>query len=323
MSQRDKILALQEQLSTVIVGQEKLINRLLVALLSDGHLLVEGAPGLAKTKAIKSLAERIAGQFHRIQFTPDLLPSDVTGTEIFRPQEGTFTFQPGPIFHNLVLADEINRAPAKVQSALLEAMGERQISVGPTTHSLPELFMVMATQNPIEQEGNYPLPEAQLDRFLMHVTIDYPNAESEHRILNLARQEARDSANKTAHPEKIQLPQEVLFSARNEVLDVHMAKEVEEYIVQLVMASRQPSAYDEEFASWIEYGISPRGSIALDRCSKSLAWLDGRNFVTPADVQSVAHDTLRHRIGITYDAEARGMDKDALVDELLRRVTTP
>lgn len=323
MSQRDKILALQTQLSTVIVGQEKLINRLLVALLSNGHLLVEGAPGLAKTKAIKSLAERVAAQFHRIQFTPDLLPADITGTEIFRPQEGSFTFQPGPIFHNLVLADEINRAPAKAQSALLEAMGERQISVGPTTHNLPELFMVMATQNPIEQEGTYPLPEAQLDRFLMHVTIDYPSAEAEHLILNLARQEAKQSATKSHHTDQIQLPQEALFAARNEVLDVHMAKEVEEYIVQLVMASRNPKAYDEEFASWIEYGISPRGSIALDRCAKSLAWLDDRDFVTPADVQSVAHDTLRHRIGITYDAEALGMDKDALVDALLNRVTAP
>ncbi|MBL4608222.1 MAG: MoxR family ATPase, partial [Pseudomonadales bacterium] len=267
--------------------------------------------------------ERIAGEFHHIQFTPDLLPSDITGTEIFRPQEGSFTFQPGPIFHNLVLADEINRAPAKVQSALLEAMGERQISVGPTTHNLPELFMVMATQNPIEQEGTYPLPEAQLDRFLMHVTIDYPDAQSEHRIINLARQEAKDSSTKSQSQNKIQLPQEVLFSARKEVLDIHMAQEVEEYIVQLVMASRNPSAYDEDFASWIEYGISPRGSIALDRCSKSLAWLDGRDFVTPADVQSVAHDTLRHRIGITYDAEARGMNKDTLVDELLNRVTAP
>lgn len=322
MSQQEKITELAQQLTSSIIGQEKLINRLFVALLSDGHLLVEGAPGLAKTKAIKTLSERIAGSFHRIQFTPDLLPADVTGTEIYRPQEGSFTFQPGPIFHNLVLADEINRAPAKVQSALLEAMGERQVSIGPKTHILPKLFMVMATQNPIEQEGTYPLPEAQLDRFLMHVTIDYPDAESEHKILALVRKETA-SDSQSSREELPKLPIETLFLARKEVAAVYMSPEIEEYIVQLVIASRQPERYDAEFASWIEYGISPRGSIALDRCARSVAWLDGRDFVTPADVQEVAHDTLRHRIGISYEAEARGMTKDTLVDELINRVSAP
>lgn len=322
MSQRENILELEKQLSSIIVGQEKLINRLLIALLADGHLLVEGAPGLAKTKAIKSLAERIAGTFHRIQFTPDLLPADVTGTDIYRAQEGGFSFQPGPIFHNLILADEINRAPAKVQSALLEAMAERQISVGLTTHALPELFMVMATQNPIEQEGTYPLPEAQLDRFLLHVCIDYPDAAAEHKILALVRNEAKNK-DKIAPSQGMQLPQNALFLARQDVLNVYMAPEIEEYIVQIIMASRKPAAYDAALASWIDYGISPRGSIALDRCSRALAWLEGRDFVTPADVQAIAHDALQHRIGISFEAEARGMDRHALIDALLNRVTAP
>jgi MoxR-like ATPase len=322
MSQRKNILELEKQLSSIIVGQEKLINRLLIALLADGHLLVEGAPGLAKTKAIKSLAEHIAGTFHRIQFTPDLLPADVTGTDIYRAQEGGFFFQPGPIFHNLILADEINRAPAKVQSALLEAMAERQISVGLTTHSLPELFMVMATQNPIEQEGTYPLPEAQLDRFLLHVCIDYPDAAAEHKILALVRNEAKNK-DKIVSGQGIQLPQNALFMARQDVLNVYMAPEIEEYIVQIIMASRKPAAYDAALASWIDYGISPRGSIALDRCSRALAWLEGRDFVSPADVQAIAKDALQHRIGISFEAEARGMNKSALIEALLDRVTAP
>lgn len=322
MSQREAILELKNQLGQQIVGQEVLIHRLLLALLADGHLLVEGAPGLAKTKAIKCLAERIAGTFHRIQFTPDLLPADVTGSDIYRAQEGSFSFQPGPIFHNLILADEINRAPAKVQSALLEAMAERQISVGMKTHALPELFMVMATQNPIEQEGTYPLPEAQLDRFLLHVCIDYPDATAEHKILALVRNEAKKN-NATAQTACQQVPQNLLFLARQEILNVYMAPEIEDYIVQLVMASRKPAAYDAELAALIEYGISPRGSIALDRCARASAWLEGRDFVTPSDVQNIAHDVLRHRIGLSFEAEARGMNKNDLINALLDRVTAP
>lgn len=303
-------------LQSQIIGQGKLIERLFIALLADGHLLVEGAPGLAKTKAIKSLAQTIAGDFHRIQFTPDLLPGDVTGTEIYRPEDGSFRFQRGPIFHNLVLADEINRAPAKVQSALLEAMAERQISVGRETYRLPELFLVMATQNPIEQEGTYPLPEAQLDRFLMHVTVDYPALDAERKILALARNEASEI---TVAPPEV-LGQEVIQAARQEVLNIHMADNVEEYIVQLIMASRAPQNYSKELAGWIEYGGSPRATIALDRCSRARAWLRGRDFVSPDDVQAMIHDILRHRLILSFEAEANGVNKDQVVDSLLQHV---
>ena len=324
MSNRDAILALKESLCEQIIGQAHLVDRLLIAILADGHLLVEGAPGLAKTKAIKALAKGVEGDFHRIQFTPDLLPADVTGTEIYRPQDGSFTFQPGPIFHNLVLADEINRAPAKVQSALLEAMAERQISVGKHTHALPPLFLVMATQNPIEQEGTYPLPEAQLDRFLMHVTIDYPDAASEKKILQLARMEAMDKQ----HPEDtssdpIHVTQQQIFAARAEIIELHMIPDIEEYIVQFTMATRNPLAYGDDLSSWIEYGVSPRGTIALDACARAHAWLNDRDFVTPEDVQAVAHDTLRHRIGLTFEAEAKGVTADHIIDELIDRVSAP
>lgn len=281
MENQEAFKQLKIWLQGQIIGQEKLVERLLVALLADGHLLVEGAPGLAKTKAIKCLGEAIEGDFHRIQFTPDLLPGDVTGTDIFRPEDGSFCFQPGPIFHNLVLADEINRAPAKVQSALLEAMAERQVSVGRQSYGLPELFLVMATQNPIEQEGTYPLPEAQLDRFLMYVTIDYPDLDAERRILALARREA---SREPDAPGRI-LSQAEITGARQEVLQIHMAPSVEEYIVQLVLASRAPHNYSEKLAGWIEYGASPRATIALDRCCRALAWLKGRDFVNPDDVQ--------------------------------------
>ncbi|MBA56047.1 MAG: AAA family ATPase [Pseudomonadales bacterium] len=324
MSNRDAILALKESLCEQIIGQAHLVDRLLIAILADGHLLVEGAPGLAKTKAIKALATGVEGDFHRIQFTPDLLPADVTGTEIYRPQDGSFSFQPGPIFHNLVLADEINRAPAKVQSALLEAMAERQISVGKHTHKLPPLFLVMATQNPIEQEGTYPLPEAQLDRFLMHVTIDYPDAASEKKILQLARMEAMDKN----HPEEqtadpIHVTQQQIFAARSEIIELHMIPDIEEYIVQFTMATRNPLAYGDDLSSWIEYGVSPRGTIALDACARAHAWLHDRDFVTPEDVQAVAHDTLRHRIGLTFEAEAKGVTADHIIDELIDRVSAP
>lgn len=307
---------LTQALSANIIGQHHLIDRLLIALLADGHLLVEGAPGLAKTKAINALADHIEGDFKRIQFTPDLLPGDITGTEIYRPEEGTFKFQQGPIFHNLILADEINRAPAKVQSALLEAMAERQVSVGGNTMPLEKLFLVMATQNPIEQEGTYPLPEAQLDRFLMHVVIGYPNAEAEQKILRLVRGEAMEQA--PAIVEK--MTQEDIFSARQETLNLHLSESVEQYIVQLIMATREPQQYGDDIANWIDYGASPRGTIALERCARAHAWLNGRDFVSPDDVQAVAHDVLRHRILLSFEAEASGMTTDKVINELILRV---
>jgi len=320
MQHRESILTLEKWLSDQIIGQQKLVNRLLIALLADGHLLVEGAPGLAKTKAIKILAEGIEGDFHRIQFTPDLLPSDITGTEIYRAQEGTFEFQKGPIFHNLILADEINRAPAKVQSALLEGMGERQVSFGRQTFQLPELFLVMATQNPIEQEGTYPLPEAQLDRFLMHVAIDYPDAASERNILQLVRNEAITGVNESLVPPKI--TQETIFAARQQILQLHMAPVVEEYIVQLTMATRTAEAYGEDLANWLDYGASPRGTISLDLCARANAFLLGRDFVSPDDVQAVVHDVFRHRIIVSFEAEAMGIDADQILDTLIQRVAS-
>ena len=307
---------LRDWLTRRIVGQPHLVDRLLIALLADGHLLVEGPPGLAKTRAIRSLAEGIHGSFQRIQFTPDLLPGDVTGSDIFRPQNSSFEFQSGPIFHNLVLADEINRAPAKVQSALLEAMAERQVSVGTSTYALPELFMVMATQNPIEQEGTYPLPEAQLDRFLMHVLVGYPDAETERNILRLVRGE--DSKGESSAFDA--LTEETVKAARQQVLQLHMADAVEEYIVQLVMATRSPQAYDSELAGWLDYGGSPRATLALDRCARAHAWLRGNDFVAPDDVQSVAHDVLRHRVITSFEAEANGIDSGAVIDRLLSKV---
>ena len=307
---------LESWLGQQIVGQQDLIHKLMLALLADGHLLVEGAPGLAKTRAIKEMAVGIEGSFHRIQFTPDLLPGDITGTDIFRPQTGAFEFQHGPIFNNLVLADEINRAPAKVQSALLEAMAERQVSIGSKTYPLPELFLVMATQNPIEQEGTYPLPEAQLDRFLMHVRVSYPDATAEQAILRLARNEAGGSHN--TPPDTVS--QSDIFSARKAVLDIHMAPAVEEYIVQLIIGSREPSAYDSELADWLEFGASPRATIALDRCARANAWIAGRDYVSPDDVQAVALDCLRHRLIISFEAEAAGISSDNVVERLIQRV---
>jgi MoxR-like ATPase len=307
---------LESWLSHQIIGQHDLVKKLLIALLADGHLLVEGAPGLAKTRAIKMMADGMEGDFHRVQFTPDLLPGDITGTDVFRPQLGTFEFQAGPIFHNLILADEINRAPAKVQSALLEAMAERQVSVGGTTYPLPDLFLVMATQNPIEQEGTYPLPEAQLDRFLMHVKVDYPNAEAERDILKLARREAGGND----QPKRPSVSADTIFQARNAVLDIHMAEPVEEYIVQLIIASRQPEAYSDELATWIEYGASPRATIGLDRCARAHAWLAGRDFVSPDDVAAMAHDVLRHRLVVSYEGEIAGVTSDGVIDRLLELV---
>jgi MoxR-like ATPase len=293
-------------------------------LLADGHLLVEGAPGLAKTTAIRALAARLEADFARVQFTPDLLPADLTGTDIWRPQEGRFEFQPGPIFHSLLLADEINRAPAKVQSALLEAMGEHQVTVGRQTYRLPPLFLVMATQNPIEQEGTFPLPEAQLDRFLMYVRIGYPQAEAETEILRLARERARGALQTGASSASgLRIRQEEVFAARRAVLDLHLAPPLERYLIELVLASRSPQRYDAALARRIAWGASPRGSIALERCARARAWLQGREFVIPEDVRAVAPDVLRHRLLPSFEAMAEGWDGDRLVEALLQQVPLP
>ncbi len=302
-----------------IIGQDVLIERMLTALLADGHLLVEGAPGLAKTRAINVLSQGIEADFHRIQFTPDLLPADLTGTDIYRPQDGSFEFQPGPLFHNLVLADEINRSPAKVQSALLEAMAERQITVGRETYPLPALFMVMATQNPLEHEGTYPLPEAQLDRFMLFLRIAYPEPRHERAILKLARDEVRDPPVTDAKP----IGQTTLFAARQQVADVYMADALEEYLVQLILATRNPGIFAEELGGWLQYGASPRATIALDRAARARAWLKGRQYVAPEDIQTLAPDILRHRLILTYTAEAEGITADQCIQELLRRVAVP
>lgn len=314
--------ALRDGLSQDIVGQSGLVERLLIALLADGHLLVEGAPGLAKTSAIRALAARLEADFARVQFTPDLLPADLTGTEVWRPQDGHFEFLPGPIFHPVLLADEINRAPAKVQSALLEAMGERQVTVGRQTYPLPPLFLVMATQNPIEQEGTFPLPEAQLDRFLMYVRIGYPEAAAEAEILRLARERAR-AAIQAVTTAPARMPLEDVFAARAAVLDLHVAPPLERYLIELVLASRDARRYDPDLARRIAWGASPRGSIALERCARARAWLAGRDFVTPDDVREVAPDVLRHRVLPSYEATAEGWDGERLVQALLDKVPLP
>ena len=313
---------LRDDLSQTIVGQAALVERLLIALLADGHLLVEGAPGLAKTTAIRALASRLQADFARVQFTPDLLPADLTGTEVWRPQEGRFEFQAGPIFHPLLLADEINRAPAKVQSALLEAMGERQVTVGRHTYPLPALFLVMATQNPIEQEGTFPLPEAQLDRFLMHVKIGYPEAAAEADLLRLARDRAREQMQPPAMAVE-RMPLEDVFRARAQVLDLHLAPALERYLIELVLASRDAARYDATLARRIAWGASPRGSIALERCARARAWLAGRDYVTPDDIRAIAPDVLRHRVLPSYEATAEGWDGDRLVKALLDVVPLP
>ena len=332
VSTLDQFNTLQQHIAKRIIGQKNLVHRLLIALLADGHLLVEGAPGLAKTRAVKVLADGLEADFHRTQFTPDLLPADITGTDIYRQQQGTFEFQQGPLFHNLVLVDEVNRAPAKVQSALLEAMAERQITVGRTTHTLPQLFLVMATQNPLEQEGTYSLPEAQLDRFLMQVNISYPPLEEEREILLLARSEAKQevtgdmadtAATLTETPDSGKLSQQTVSAARREVLDVFLAENVQEYILQLIIATRQPARYSQYLATCLQYGGSPRATIALDRCARAHAWLRRSEFVDPGDVQAVLPDVLRHRLILNFEAEAEGMDVEQAIQELLTAVPVP
>jgi MoxR-like ATPase len=322
MSVREQFQKLETHASGLIIGQAHLINRMLIALLCDGHLLVEGAPGLAKTRAIKVLAESIEGDFHRLQYTPDLLPADLTGTDIYRPQEGTFEFRKGPLFHNLILADEINRAPAKVQSALLEAMEERQISVGDQSYPLEDLFMVMATQNPIEQEGTYPLPEAQLDRFLLHVEVGYPTIEDERRILVLNRNEARQGVRDAFQPPEL-LSMESMMAARMDILNLHLATELEEYIVNVVVATRNPGAVNSDLEGQVLYGASPRASMGIDRAARAHAWLAGREFVGPEDIQAVAPDVLRHRLVLSFEAEADGVDSNTIIAGVLDGVGVP
>ncbi|PSW21786.1 MoxR family ATPase [Photobacterium sanctipauli] len=307
---------LQTYLNSQVIGQPALVKQLMIALLADGHILVEGPPGLAKTRAVKVLSDCIEGSFHRIQFTPDLLPADLTGTDIFRPETGEFSFQPGPIFNALILADEINRAPAKVQAAMLEAMAEKQITAGRKTYPLPDLFLVMATQNPIEQEGTYPLPEAQLDRFLLQLNVEYPDASSELEILRLNRGEALG----VEKAEAVQISQQNIFAARKAILNIHMAEDVEQYIIRLTMATREPTRYSDELASWLQMGVSPRATLALDRCARAHAWLDGRDYVVPEDIQQMAYPVLRHRLLLSYEAQAEGIAADTIISTLIAQV---
>ena len=314
---------LQQFISEQVVGQQPLVERMVLALLCDGHLLLEGPPGLAKTRAIKTLASGIEADFHRVQFTPDLLPADLTGSDIYHPEDNSFQFNQGPLFHNLILADEINRAPAKVQSALLESMEERQITIGLSSHPLPKLFLVMATQNPIEQEGTYPLPEAQLDRFLLHVIIRYPDREASRKILAISRQETLDALEDNHPGDFNPVTQTDIFAARREVMTLHLAESIEEYIIELIECTRSPQHYGDHLARWIEWGASPRGAIAIERAARATAWLKGRDFVTPEDVQQVAPDALRHRILLSYEATAEGVTPQQWLDEILQRVPSP
>jgi len=318
---RESILDLERRINEDIIGQERVVERLVIALLANGNVLLEGLPGLAKTRAIKSLSKNVESDFSRIQFTPDLLPSDVTGGEIYRSNDkggGTFEFREGPIFGNLILADEINRAPAKVQSALLEAMEERQVTVAGKRYKLPDLFMVLATQNPIEQEGTYPLPEAQVDRFLMHVRIDYPSDADEVKVMRLVREE--NAASSASSPPAPRMAQKVIFDARAEIDRVITKDVVETYMVALIAATRRPADYGDKLKDWIAVGASPRGTLALDKCSRVQAWLKGRNYVTPEDVQAVLHDCLRHRLSLSYEASAGGVAADEVIDEIVKEV---
>lgn len=322
MTARDDILALRKRIGQSIIGQEEMVERLLLGLLANGHLLVEGLPGLAKTRAIKSLAKNLNAELSRVQFTPDLLPADITGSEVYFSEggKGEFKFQQGPIFANLILADEINRAPAKVQSALLEAMEERQVTVGGKSYPLPELFMVMATQNPIEQEGTYPLPEAQLDRFLMHVEVGYPDEASEAAIMRLVRSEENAAEQKAKSATTERLDPQAVFDARKEIGAVTVSDPVEKYIVALVFATRYPERYDKDLAKLLQVGVSPRGVIGLDKVSRSYAWFKGRDYVTPDDVKAIVHDVFRHRLILSYEAHASDMTPDKVIDRIVELV---
>jgi MoxR-like ATPase len=336
MSMRDDVLQLKARMSESIIGQEGMIERLILGLLANGHLLVEGLPGLAKTRAIKSLAKNLDAKLSRIQFTPDLLPSDITGSDIYYTEggKGEFKFQAGPIFANLILADEVNRAPAKVQAALLEAMEERQVTVAGTTRKLPHLFLVMATQNPIEQEGTYPLPEAQMDRFLMHVAVGYPDENAEAEIVRLNRSEEADAKAKSGAPAPVpsaplganpaggesKLAQDVIFQARTAINGINVSDAVEKYIVALIFATRYPDKLDKDLAKWILFGASPRGAIGIDRVARAHAWVAGRDYVTPQDVQAIVHDVLRHRLILSYEAHAEGVAADKVIDKIIELV---
>ena len=316
---RDKLASVRAHIASRVIGQQRLVDGMLICLISDGHLLVEGLPGLAKTTAVKALSEAVEGDFHRVQFTPDLLPSDLVGTDIYRHEKGAFEFRPGPLFHNILLADEINRAPAKVQSALLEAMAERQITVGQTSYPLPGMFMVLGTQNPIEQEGTYHLPEAQLDRFLMQVRAEHPSRDEELQILELDNY----SQTLSQQPPETVLAQDDLLAMRSAAAELHLDPKLNRYIVDLVQATRHPEGYSSDLARWIRYGASPRASIALARCARSLAWMRGDTYVSPEHIQDVAPEILRHRLLLTFEAEAEGITTDDFIKNLLELVAIP
>jgi MoxR-like ATPase len=318
MTTREAFQQIATAMNTAIIGQETVVERLLIAFLADGHVLMEGLPGVAKTRSIKTLSRLVESEFRRVQITPDLLPSDVTGSEIYREQNGSFDFQPGPIFGNLVLADEINRAPAKVQAALLEAMEERQVTVAGKTHPLPQLFLVLATQNPIEQEGTYPLPEAQLDRFLLYVHVPYPPAENEAAILRLVRGEKSGNTAGALPP----ISQDLIFAARKEVNAIHVAEAAEKYIVDLVIGTREPQRHGGDLAKWIRLGASPRATLALDAAARAHAWLQGQDFVSPDNIRAVAPACLAHRIHLSYEAEAAGKNRDEVIEALLKAVVS-
>jgi MoxR-like ATPase len=327
MSAHNQIQELQNRMAASIIGQDDVVERIVIGLLANGNILVEGLPGLAKTRAIKALAKNMEADFSRIQFTPDLLPADVTGTEVYYQKEGAgeFRFEPGPIFANIVLGDEINRAPAKVQAAMLEAMEERQVTVAGTTHTMPPLFMVMATQNPVEQEGTYPLPEAQLDRFLMHINIHYTSVEDEVRIISLVRGEETGQTATSDHSDTkpARISQEAVFAARKEIAAIHVSDAVQRYMADLVYATRTPDKYSEDLDRWIDVGGSPRASLALDKCSRAHAWLKRSDFVDPGNVRAIAHNVLRHRLMLSYEAQGEGVSADQVIDLLLEQVALP
>ena len=334
MNPRAQILTLQRQMREAIVGQERVIERILLGLLANGNLLLEGMPGLAKTRAVKALAGYLDAHFSRIQFTPDLLPSDVTGTDVLYQGEAdtNFRFEPGPIFANIVLGDELNRAPAKVQAAMLEAMEERQVTVAGKTHKLPDLFMVLATRNPVDQEGTYPLPEAQLDRFLMNVEIGYPTVEDEMKIVSLVRAEENGERSLTADPAaptpvhadtETLISQDAVFAARSEIARLTVSDSLLRYIADLVAATRRPEEFSDDLNRWLEAGASPRASIALDRTSRAHAWLGGRDYVDPENVRAILPDVLSHRVTLSYEAQGDGVTVDEVISELVRQVALP